>query len=121
MALNGIVGTSPIEVGKQTVGTALALNEFAARYFSQGSHLNQNAFELPPMNPDALAETKRLTTSRFDPLTMNELSSAWRDGAVIVNETSKTSTNARPANCFIRLRVSGVFISNLLSGFHAAN
>lgn len=65
LALDGICGQSPITLAAKTIGVSVALQDFAARYFSQGSHLDQNAFELPPMNGEALTETRRILQEQF--------------------------------------------------------
>lgn len=65
MAVDGITGRSPIATSPKTIGTAIALADFAARYFTQGSHLSNNAFELPPMSPEAMKETRRLLQTEY--------------------------------------------------------
>jgi HK97 family phage portal protein len=58
MSLDGISGESPIRLARDVVGTTLALDEFAARFFSNGGNIS-SFFELPKMNPDALKETQK--------------------------------------------------------------
>jgi HK97 family phage portal protein len=65
LALDGIAGRGPIQLATQTVGMSIALADFAARYFSQGSHLDANAFELPPMKGEALTELRRQLKEQF--------------------------------------------------------
>lgn len=65
LPIDGVLGRSPIGQGARTIGTSLSLAEFAARYFTNGSHLSDNAFELPMMSPDAIRETQRLIDERY--------------------------------------------------------
>ncbi|MEM8738270.1 MAG: phage portal protein [Planctomycetota bacterium] len=56
MPIDGIVGQSPISIAARTIGTAIALDTFAARYFKNGGAVG-TVFELPPMSQDAATDT----------------------------------------------------------------
>jgi HK97 family phage portal protein len=65
MSADGINGTSPIRMGGRTIGTDIALAQFAARYFKNGAAVG-TVFELPPMGPDALKETHRILKQQYE-------------------------------------------------------
>jgi HK97 family phage portal protein len=53
MSIDGIVGLSPIAYARQTVGLSIAMERYAAKFFSNGGNLS-GILKLPPnMNDDA--------------------------------------------------------------------
>lgn len=67
MSLDGVTGISPLRMGSRTVGTTIALDQFAARFFSQGANVG-TVFELPPMSTDALKDTHEILTQQYNGL-----------------------------------------------------
>ena len=64
MPADGIVGQSPITIAARTIGTAIALDVFAAKYFKNGGAVG-TVFELPPMSQDAAEDTARQLRDQY--------------------------------------------------------
>lgn len=53
LTIDGLVGLNPIEYQRQTVGLSVALEKFAAKFFSNGGNVG-GIIETPPMKEEAL-------------------------------------------------------------------
>jgi HK97 family phage portal protein len=52
VTLDGIVGLSPIQVARNTIGLSVALEQFSARFFANGCNIG-SVVELPPMSRES--------------------------------------------------------------------
>lgn len=65
LSLDGLSGLSPIKYHKETVGASLAIKEFGARLFSNGTHIG-SVFEHPEqLGDNALKHLKESIKDRF--------------------------------------------------------
>ena len=58
LAFDGVAGQSPIRLARDVIGTSMALDEFAAKFFSNGGSMG-TYFELEKMSQAALIETQQ--------------------------------------------------------------
>ncbi|MEM6798010.1 MAG: phage portal protein [Planctomycetota bacterium] len=91
LPLDGILGQSPIQIAGRTIGTAIALDTFAAKYFKNGGMVG-TVFELPPMAADAAQDTARRLRQQY-----GGLDNAHKIVAMPQIKLHKMGSNARDA------------------------
>jgi hypothetical protein len=64
LPVDGVVGRSPIALASRTIGTAIALDIFAAKYYKNGGAVG-TVFELPAMSQEATEDTARQLREQY--------------------------------------------------------
>lgn len=64
MSFDGVTGLNPIEYARRTIGTAIGLEEYAARVFANGGMMG-GIIETPKMKPEAIDAFAKAWTANY--------------------------------------------------------